>query len=260
MKTNNLFWRFLLIAVLLHVLLAVVVQSAMGYWPDREIKIDQEPVTLTLLEAYAEEIDSPPPKGIPEARPEVSPEPVTKPVRPVTVAKSVPEPRKTPEIQPVEPVQELALDAASEENRTGEVASLSTVDPDLSGLSEPGPSDSPEGEPGSENGSSVGSEGGTGAKDVIDARPDYRSNKPPPYPLLAKRKGLEGVVILLVEIDPRGNCVNAEVLETSGYPVLDEAALKSVAGWKFYPATKNGTPVQSRVKVPIRFELKSSIG
>ena len=48
------------------------------------------------------------------------------------------------------------------------------------------------------------------------------------YPLMARRKGMEGVVRLQVRIEPDGRISNLRVNQTSGYPVLDRAALQSL--------------------------------
>jgi protein TonB len=48
------------------------------------------------------------------------------------------------------------------------------------------------------------------------------------YPLLARRKGWQGVVRLQLHIEPDGRISRLHVEQTSGYPVLDQAALQSL--------------------------------
>ena len=48
------------------------------------------------------------------------------------------------------------------------------------------------------------------------------------YPLLARRKGWQGVVKLQVHIESDGRISRLHVEQTSGYPVLDRAALQSL--------------------------------
>jgi len=48
------------------------------------------------------------------------------------------------------------------------------------------------------------------------------------YPLLARRKGWQGVVKLQVHIESNGRISRLHVEQTSGYPVLDRAALQSL--------------------------------
>ncbi|MEW6026055.1 MAG: TonB family protein [Planctomycetota bacterium] len=90
----------------------------------------------------------------------------------------------------------------------------------------------------------------TEAKPILDG-----SNKLPPYPRLARQLGQEGLVLLSVEIDENGRAREVRVARSSGYKLLDDAAVKTVRGWIFIPATKNGKPVTSKVEIPIRFKL-----
>jgi protein TonB len=48
------------------------------------------------------------------------------------------------------------------------------------------------------------------------------------YPLLARRKGWQGIVKLQVHIESDGRISRLHVEQTSGYPVLDRAALQSL--------------------------------
>ena len=92
--------------------------------------------------------------------------------------------------------------------------------------------------------------GGTGAA--------YGANPLPPYPLVARRLGMEGVVLLEVVVAPDGHAAEVRVARSSGYPALDESALTTVRErWRFIPAHRDGVPVESRVTVPIRFRLEA---
>lgn len=85
----------------------------------------------------------------------------------------------------------------------------------------------------------------------------YLSNPLPDYPPLARKLGLEGLVVLRVQVGVAGAPEQVAVAQTSGALVLDEAALKAVQGWKFVPARRGDTPVAHAVDVPIRFQLKN---
>ncbi|MBI2235469.1 MAG: energy transducer TonB [Magnetospirillum sp.] len=80
----------------------------------------------------------------------------------------------------------------------------------------------------------------------------------PTYPLLARRKGWEGVVLLMVEVNELGCPNTIQVKRSSGYPALDEAAMDAAKRWHFDPARKAGRIVTATVEVPIRFSLKES--
>ena len=58
------------------------------------------------------------------------------------------------------------------------------------------------------------------------------------YPDTARDLGMEGEVEVLYEIDRAGNLIRAEIVSTSGYKLLDQAALKAVksASYKSFPA------------------------
>lgn len=85
---------------------------------------------------------------------------------------------------------------------------------------------------------------------------DYLHNPAPPYPALSRRMSEEGRVILRVSVNPQGSADNVEIKTSSGSPRLDEAALNTVKRWKFIPAKRGETPVQSAVLVPITFKLE----
>lgn len=92
---------------------------------------------------------------------------------------------------------------------------------------------------------------------LIGQEARYRYNPPPPYPSLARRRGYEGTVFLLVEVLPGGSAGRIRIRKSSGFPLLDQAALKAVGRWRFEPALENGTARTSWVEVPIRFILGS---
>jgi protein TonB len=92
----------------------------------------------------------------------------------------------------------------------------------------------------------------------IPAQPTGESiqNKLPPYPEKAQQLGQEGLVILTIEILKDGTAGKIEIITSSGYPLLDESALKTVLNWKFVPAKVNGRAVTSTITIPIRFRLE----
>lgn len=92
--------------------------------------------------------------------------------------------------------------------------------------------------------------------DSIVARPLYRQNPSPEYPALARRRHLQGNVILEVLVNKNGRVEELFVKESSGYKVLDRAALKAVRGWLFEPGRKGTSPVSMKVLVPVRFSLR----
>ena len=96
------------------------------------------------------------------------------------------------------------------------------------------------------------SESNAVASGVIPAGLDGRArNRPPVYPQEAARLGQQGAVVLLIHVSPDGAATGSDVVETSGYESLDQAAQQAVARWRFRPGLKDGHPVAS--DMPMRF-------
>jgi protein TonB len=81
-------------------------------------------------------------------------------------------------------------------------------------------------------------------------------NPPPQYPASARRRGIEGEVLVTVRITADGACADARVAESSGSAALDGAALEAVQGWRYRPATRGGRPVETTQRVRFVFKLK----
>jgi protein TonB len=80
----------------------------------------------------------------------------------------------------------------------------------------------------------------------------------PPYPVEARRQGLEGKVLLRVTVAPDGRITSVTVVESSGHSVLDRSARDTVARrWRFTPARRATGAVASVYDVPIEFKLNN---
>ncbi|MFK0569833.1 energy transducer TonB, partial [Endozoicomonas sp.] len=90
---------------------------------------------------------------------------------------------------------------------------------------------------------------------VMVTEPAIRNWVEPRYPKLAQRRNQQGVVMLDVIIDERGNPISIDILESSGYPILDKAATEAVKRWSFKPEQRNRQFVKSRVHIPVAFEI-----
>ncbi|MDT8395200.1 MAG: energy transducer TonB [bacterium] len=77
----------------------------------------------------------------------------------------------------------------------------------------------------------------------------------PEYPLLSRRRGEEGRVVITVQISAKGEVRSAKVVSSSNYERLDRAALAVVEQASFSPATKFGMPVVSERMLAYRFRL-----
>ncbi len=95
-----------------------------------------------------------------------------------------------------------------------------------------------------------------------DSEPDYKAsylhNPHPVYPMVARRMGWEGRVILNVEVLAEGSCGAVVVYRSSGHEVLDNAAINTVKTWRFTPARHIGNAVTQWFKVPVNFSLEDN--
>jgi len=102
---------------------------------------------------------------------------------------------------------------------------------------------------------------GGGTESLVETRlgasvaPAFLHREMPVYPMVARKLGREGKVVLKLSIDEKGNLLNVEVIDTAGYG-FTEAAVEAVKKSTFLPAKKDGKPIASRALLPIRFVLK----
>jgi protein TonB len=118
---------------------------------------------------------------------------------------------------------------------------------------------------GGDNGSVIGAHGpgghgdsdgrGRGAGGLIGPGSDS-GNVPPEYPQAAQRAGQQGTVIVRASCSATGVVEDVALAQSSGFPLLDEAALEAVRHWTFAPATLDGVAVASFVRVPVDFVLR----
>ncbi len=91
----------------------------------------------------------------------------------------------------------------------------------------------------------------------VDEPPRVLVKLPPFYPLGAKARGIEGVVDLVFIVGADGAVGNIEVVSSHPGEIFAESAVNAVKRWKFEPGKKDGKPVVTRIRLPIRFELES---
>lgn len=189
--------------------------------PIEEAKVEPEPEPIPEPE--------PEPEPVPEPKVEVPPAPVPAP-KPVVKSKPKPVviPKRRPEPQP-EPIQKAAPkpEPKPEPKPKPQVASPSA--------------------PGSQN-----------AYVPPTSTAAYLRNPKPAYPPMAQRRGMQGVVLLMVEVSAKGYPTAVTVKKSSGYRLLDKAALKAVRAWRFAPAKRGSLPIAASVEVPIRFTLNDA--
>lgn len=76
------------------------------------------------------------------------------------------------------------------------------------------------------------------------------------YPEEARKKGIQGRLLLEFTVNTEGRAQSIEVAE-SLHPLCDSAAVEGIRSVEFVPAKHNGTVVPVRMKLPVRFQLLS---
>ena len=86
--------------------------------------------------------------------------------------------------------------------------------------------------------------------------PIYLQNPAPEYPTMAEKRGYQGTVILDVLVTKDGKAESIQLAKSSGYEILDRAAIEGVKEWLFRPAKRGNELVDAWVKIPIKFQLE----
>ena len=87
---------------------------------------------------------------------------------------------------------------------------------------------------------------------------EYLHNPKPAYPNISKRRGEQGTVTISVLIGMDGSAQDAKVKTSSGFELLDQAALNTVKNWRYVPGKRGGVPETMWFNVPINFVLEGS--
>jgi TonB family protein len=88
----------------------------------------------------------------------------------------------------------------------------------------------------------------------FDTPPTLILFETPKYPEEAKKNGIEGTVVVKVDVDADGSVSSVKVLRSSN-SIFDSSALISAKKCRFEPAKKSNRPVSSVVALPINFKL-----
>ena len=78
----------------------------------------------------------------------------------------------------------------------------------------------------------------------------------PEYPVAASSANVQGIVILEVTLDARGQVQDVRVLRS--IPLLDQAAVDAVRQWQYAPTIIDGMPVPVIMTETVRFELRAA--
>lgn len=91
---------------------------------------------------------------------------------------------------------------------------------------------------------------------VFPQKPRFKSLPPPPvYPRRARLRGQQGTSLIHARLDAKGEVIKTRLAKSSGFSLLDKAALKAIHGWDFMPGVDTTGNTQVWVEVPVQFIL-----
>lgn len=77
----------------------------------------------------------------------------------------------------------------------------------------------------------------------------------PSIPDDLRSAALDKTVVVEITVDANGNSTRVRLMQPTGNDELDRSALDTARKWKFKPATRDGQPVESRVRLHIEFQV-----
>ena len=194
-----------------------------------------------------------------EGRAKVS-SPIPKRETPPAPAPPEPEPQTPPE--PLPPVEAPVVPVAADPETSAGVVEEAPPAPPSRGEGEGGGAGTGKGTglgEGEGSGIGEGTGGGTGGGPY---RPGSGIEPPallhevkPDYTEQARRRGVEGDVVMEIVVEANGRVGQVRVLQGLGYG-LDERAISAVRQWRFSPATRRGAAVSVMVEVAMEFKLR----
>lgn len=117
-----------------------------------------------------------------------------------------------------------------------------------------GGSGSPDGQ---SAGTGAGGSGGTASASTRVLPPRILRQTEPAYPETLRQQRIEGRVAVRMLVLEDGSVGDANVVSSSGYGEMDEAALDAVRQWQFVPARQEGGgAVRCRTTLSVSFRLR----
>ncbi len=89
---------------------------------------------------------------------------------------------------------------------------------------------------------------------ALSEKPEVIKRVEPVYPELARKAGIEGMVVVKVLIGTKGDVEKVEVVKS--HPMLDEAAVAAAKQFKFKPGKQRDRYVKVWMTIPFTFRLK----
>lgn len=218
------------------------------------------PPKAEMKGASIERSPVPPPRRV-TTRPDPQPRKIPPPVRPRAVERPVEPPvapLAAPAAQVVAPVATAPADIRDTAGALGDTPPAPESRGAGSGTGVGSGQGTGIGE-GTGAGIGPGSGGGTGGGPYRPgsgiAPPGLLREVRPDYTEEARRRGIEGDVVLEIVVRADGMVGNVKVLQGLGGG-LDQRAIDAVRQWRFSPARRFGTPVDVMVEVAVEFSLR----
>lgn len=200
-----------------------------------EVSLMAAPLALPVAEIEPQG-SQPAPAPTPKPEVESPPQPEAEPQQPAPiVAPSEPEVPKMPESTPADP--QPVPPAPAHQIATDPTPDSAPVDGQAAGVGV------------------VTNQVTVGGEYQLLNQPYYKKRGQAKYPLEAKKLRQEGTVVLTLYINALGRLDKIEIKESSGFPLLDEAAIAAERQSRFRPAYLGNRPLASKAEVPYRFQL-----
>lgn len=229
-------------AMIISVLFNSIVLAGVGYLAGKAMLPVPIPETLIELELAGDEQASLPMAAAPPAAVPASQEIVPQLSQPIPAAESAAQ-------EAVVAISALAVVAVDTDAIATTGTPTGVTATAVTGSGEPGA--------GAADGN-LGSGASTDtAREVIP--PGILSRREPNYPEKARQAGVEGTVVLKIEILENGHAGQVSIYQSSGSELLDDAAAAAVQRWRFVPAKVRGTnqSVACQTTLPVVFRLKA---
>lgn len=147
----------------------------------------------------------------------------------------------------------VTLPTAAHSSNTPEVSPAVDAQATLSAVPRAKPALSVQVEPIEPSVASASSSASQSSSGAANTPPSIVLNPAPLYPAEALTQRLTGRVTVRVQIDDRGQVTSAELHRSSGYSLLDDAAIEAVRRWRFEPP--QGVYLR-QFAVPVNFVLR----
>jgi len=91
----------------------------------------------------------------------------------------------------------------------------------------------------------------------VITKPSFSAKpQPPVYPKLALKRRWQGQALVQALVNEQGVTERVELVQSTGYTLLDQSALTAVSAWSFAAAELDGLNTRAWVQVPVNFTIR----